>query len=56
MQELKKQISEIFIKWNLPTRQSAINEIMELFKAFGGCGSCNRGKQIKDLLDNLNKE
>ena len=28
-EELKKKISEIFIKWGLPTRQIAINEILE---------------------------
>ncbi len=29
---LKEKISEIFTKWNMPTRQIAINEILSLFK------------------------
>lgn len=28
---LKQQISEILVKWSMPTRQVAINEILALF-------------------------
>jgi len=29
--QLRKKISQILIRWNMPTRQVAINEIIELF-------------------------
>jgi len=38
---MKEDISKIFIKWGLPTRQVAIDEIIAYFKkAFGGCVKC----------------
>ena len=30
--DLKKEISRIFVKWNIPTRQVAINEILSLLE------------------------
>ena len=30
--ELRNKISEIFIRWNMPTRQVAITEILSLFE------------------------
>lgn len=33
--ELRDEISKIFIRWNMPTRQIAISEIIELFKKYG---------------------
>ena len=30
--ELRDKISEIFVKWNMPTRQVAINEIVNLWE------------------------
>ncbi len=31
MKTLKNEIAEILVKWNMPTRQVAINEIVSLF-------------------------
>ncbi len=30
-EELRRQVSEILVKWDMPTRQAAINEIMAAF-------------------------
>ncbi len=32
--QLKKEISEILVKWDMPTRQVAINEIIGCFDAY----------------------
>lgn len=29
---MKQRISEILVKWGMPTRQAAINEIMKLYE------------------------
>lgn len=31
MEDLRENISKILIKWNMPTRQAAINELLALF-------------------------
>lgn len=50
--QLRTRISEILVKWNMPTRQVAIGELMSLIteacaaereeteKAYGGCHKC----------------
>lgn len=42
---LREQISRILIQWSMPTRQQAINQIVELLDAEPCCGHnccCNR--------------
>lgn len=43
--ELREQISRILIQWNMPTRQVAINQIVELLDEEPCCGHnccCNK--------------
>lgn len=38
---MKEEISKILVKWDMPTRQVAINEIVAFAKSlFGGCQLC----------------
>lgn len=50
--ELRDGISQILVKWGMPTRQVAINEIMNLFDRFEGgeiimAKSKDKGKKEK---------
>lgn len=67
MTDLKTQIAEILVKWEMPTRQSAIDEIAQLFhqhsaSALGKKGgkkswaSQSKGKSKKQIHDMMRKK
>lgn len=61
-QELRDGISQILVKWAMPTRQVAINEIMNLFDRFeGGEDTMAKGKnkakkEVKKVKKATNKK
>lgn len=46
---LRVKISEVLVKWGMPTRQAAINDILKLFEA-------HTNNRIEELLDRLQPE
>ena len=49
-EKLKEEISKILIKWDMPTRQCAINEIVDVCNKFIG-GAMEDAWKYRDLQD-----
>ncbi len=54
-QTIRERISEILVKWNMPTRQVAINEIVSLFPVQGE-NRCKHGVHGTDCFECFPKQ
>lgn len=53
---MKEEVAKILVKWNMPTRWAAINEIIAFVKkAFGGCELCY-GKGYSTTINQYSDE
>jgi len=51
--DLKDKISEILVRWSMPTRQIAINEIVELFDSVRTSAIRERDAEIVEMIEKM---
>lgn len=52
LDELRKEISKILIKWSMPSRQSAINELVTLFTEHSKQARIDELKNVTKFISN----